>query len=236
MRCRACAYENEAASRFCAACGVAHRSGPALIAVGISRKAPDSALGAVSRGNPKPAWPRWPGERKQATVLFADIAGSTERIAALDAEAAMDFPASDRDGHVTCRAPLRRHGASHPGRRAQSRVRGAAWRARDTRLLACHAALAMRAAVAELPNAPPIRIGLHSGEVVSGKLDSGSSIEQDVTGLTVHLASRIEHEAPPGEICLSRDCQTSAPRLLRHRDAGSARVEGYSRSGGDLPP
>ena len=75
-------------------------------------------------------------------------------------------------------------------------------------VLACHAALAMRAAVAELPNAPPIRIGLHSGEVVSGKLDSGSSIEQDVTGLTVHLASRIEHEAPPGEICLSRDCQT----------------------------
>ena len=75
-------------------------------------------------------------------------------------------------------------------------------------VLACHAALAMRAAVAALPDAPMIRIGLHSGEVVSGKLYSGSMIEQDVTGLTVHLASRIEQEAPPGEICLSRDCQT----------------------------
>ena len=32
-----------------------------------------------------------PGERKQATVLFADIAGSTERIAALDAEGARNF-------------------------------------------------------------------------------------------------------------------------------------------------
>ena len=53
-----------------------------------------------------------------------------------------------------------------------------------------------------------IRIGLHSGEVVSGKLYTGSMIEQDATGLTVHLASRIEQEAPPGEICLSLDCQT----------------------------
>jgi adenylate cyclase len=49
---------------------------------------------------------------------------------------------------------------------------------------------------------------LHSGEVVSGKLQSGSTIEQDVTGLTVHLANRIEQVARPGEICLSRDCQT----------------------------
>ena len=32
-----------------------------------------------------------PGERKQATVLFAEIAGSTERIASMDAEAAMNF-------------------------------------------------------------------------------------------------------------------------------------------------
>jgi adenylate cyclase len=73
--------------------------------------------------------------------------------------------------------------------------------------LACHAALAMRAAVAALPDAPMIRIGLHSGEVVSSKLYSGSAVEEDVTGLTVHLASRIEQEASPGEICLSRDCQ-----------------------------
>ena len=75
-------------------------------------------------------------------------------------------------------------------------------------VLACHAALAMRAAVAALPDAPMIRIGLHSGEVVSGKLYTGSTIEQDATGLTVHLASRIEQEAPPGEICLSRASQT----------------------------
>jgi adenylate cyclase len=67
---------------------------------------------------------------------------------------------------------------------------------------------------------------LHSGEVVSGKLDSGSSIEQDVTGLTVHLASRIEHEAPPGEICLSRECQTLLRAYCDTETLGSRTLKG----------
>jgi AAA ATPase domain/Adenylate and Guanylate cyclase catalytic domain len=92
--------------------------------------------------------------------------------------------------------------------------------------LACHAALAMRAAVAALPDAPLIRIGLHSGEVVSGKLYSGSAVEQDVTGLTVHLASRIEQEAPPGEICLSRDCQTLLGAYCDTESLGARTMKG----------
>ena len=150
-----------------------------------------------------PASPTCRAERKQATVLFADVAGSTERIAGLDAEGAMNFLHPIVMVMAACRTPLRGHRASHPGRRASRPRSECRTRARDTRCSPCHAALAMRAARRRTRlNAPPIRIGLHSGEVVSGKLDSGSSIEQDVTGLTVHLASRIEHEAPPGEICL----------------------------------
>jgi adenylate cyclase len=148
-----------------------------------------------------------PGERKQATVLFADIAGSTARIAGLDAEAAMNFlhpivMVMARAVHRFDGTVLRTLG---DGLKAAFGVPHAR---EGHAALACHAALAMRTAVAELPDAPQIRIGLHSGEVVSGKLYSGSSVEQDVTGLTVHLASRIEQEASPGEICLSRDCQT----------------------------
>ena len=148
-----------------------------------------------------------PGERKQATVLFADIAGSTARIAGLDAEDAMNFlhpivMVMARAVHRFDGTVLRTLG---DGLKAAFGVP----HAREAHaVLACHAALAMRADVAALPDAPMIRIGLHSGEVVSGKLYSGSTVEQDVTGLTVHLASRIEQEAPPGEICLSRDCQT----------------------------
>jgi adenylate cyclase len=179
--CTRCGRDFPETARFCAWCGEPRK--------------PDTREADV------------PSERKQATVLFADIAGSTARIAGMDAEGAMNFlqpivMVMARAVHRFDGTVLRTLG---DGLKAAFGVP----RAREGHaVLACHAALAMRAAVAALPDAPMIRIGLHSGEVVSGKLYTGSTIEQDATGLTVHLASRIEHEAPPGEICLSRDCQT----------------------------
>ena len=205
MRCQACAYDNEAGSRFCVACGVSF----APVCTRCGRDFPETARFCAWCGEPRKPDGRVadvPGERKQATVLFADIAGSTARIAGLDAEDAMNFlhpivMVMARAVHRFDGTVLRTLG---DGLKAAFGVP----QAREGHaVLACHAALAMRAAVAALPDAPMIRIGLHSGEVVSGKLYSGSTVEQDVTGLTVHLASRIEQEAPPGEICLSRDCQ-----------------------------
>src|SRR5712671_5559642 len=206
MQCRVCAYENEAASRFCVACGASF----APVCVSCGRDYPETARFCAWCGQPRKPDGRVadvPGERKQATVLFADIAGSTARIAGLDAEAAMNF--LHPIVMVMARAVNRYDGTVLRTLGDGLKAAFGVPHAREGHAaLACHAALAMRTAVAALPDAPMIRIGLHSGEVVSGKLDSGSSIEQDVTGLTVHLASRIEHEAPPGEICLSRDCQT----------------------------
>ena len=206
MRCQACAYENEAASRFCAACGGAL----APVCAHCGRDFPETARFCTWCGKPRTPDARVaevPGERKQATVLFADVAGSTARIAALDAEAAMNF--LHPIVMVMARAVHRYEGTVLRTLGDGLKAAFGVPHAREGHaVLACHAALAMRTAVAELPDAPPIRIGLHSGEVVSGIIHSGASIEQDVTGLTVHLASRIEQEASPGEICLSRDCQT----------------------------
>jgi class 3 adenylate cyclase/tetratricopeptide (TPR) repeat protein len=206
MRCWACAYENEAARRSCVACGVSF----APVCAQCGRDFPETARFCAWCGEPRKPDGRVadvPSERKQATILFADIAGSTARIASLDAEAAMDFlhpivMVMARAVHRFDGTVLRTLG---DGLKAAFGVPHAR---EGHAVLACHAALAMRTAVAALPDAPMIRIGLHSGEVVSGRLYSGSTFEQDVTGLTVHLASRIEQEAPPGEICLSRDCQT----------------------------
>jgi class 3 adenylate cyclase/tetratricopeptide (TPR) repeat protein len=206
MRCRACDYDNEATSTSCVACGVSF----APVCAHCGRDFPETARFCAWCGEPRKPDARVadvPGERKQATILFADVAGSTARIADLDAEGAMDFlhpivMVMARAVHRFDGTVLRTLG---DGIKAAFGVPHAR---EGHAVLACHAALAMRTAVAALPDAPMIRIGLHSGEVVSGKLYSGSAVEQDVTGLTVHLASRIEHETPPGEICLSRDCQT----------------------------
>src|SRR3984957_10437488 len=205
MRCPACAYDNEAANRSCVACGVSF----APVCAHCGRDFPETARFCAWCGEPRKPDGRVtdvPGERKQATVLFADIAGSTARIAGLDAEAAMNF--LHPIVMVMARAVQRYDGTVLRTLGDGIKAAFGVPLAREGHAaLACHAALAMRAAVAALPDAPLIRIGLHSGEVVSGKLYSGSAVEQDVTGLTVHLASRIEQEAPPGEICLSRDCQ-----------------------------
>src|SRR5215475_9572478 len=90
MRCPACAYENKAASRFCVACGVSL----APVCVHCGRDFPETARFCAWCGEPRTPGARVmdvPGERKQATVLFADVAGSTARIASLDAEGAMNF-------------------------------------------------------------------------------------------------------------------------------------------------
>jgi class 3 adenylate cyclase len=90
MRCRTCAYENEAASRFCVACGISLTP----VCSRCGKDLPETARFCAWCGEPREANVRTvdePGERKQATVLFADVAGSTARIAGLDAESAMNF-------------------------------------------------------------------------------------------------------------------------------------------------
>jgi class 3 adenylate cyclase/tetratricopeptide (TPR) repeat protein len=199
--CPHCGRDFPETARFCAWCGEPRK--------------PDARVADV------------PGERKQATILFADVAGSTARIADLDAEEAMNFlhpivMVMARTVHRFDGTVLRTLG---DGLKAAFGVPHAR---EGHAVLACHAALAMRAAVAALPDAPMIRIGLHSGEVVSGKLNIGSMIEQDATGLTVHLANRIEQQAPPGEICLSRDCQTLLRAYCDTEPLGRRTLKGIS--------
>src|ERR1051325_8064827 len=181
MRCGACDHDNEAASRFCVACGVSL----APVCARCGRDVPEGARCWGYCAEPRKPESRIadvPGERKQSTVMFADIAGSTERIAALDAEGARNF--LHPIVMVMARAVHRYEGTVlrtlGDGLKAAFGVPHAH---EGHAVLACHAALAMRAAVAELPDAPPIRVGLHSGEVVSGKLYSGSAVVQEGQGL-----------------------------------------------------
>jgi class 3 adenylate cyclase/tetratricopeptide (TPR) repeat protein len=210
MLCRNCNSENPDAVRHCGGCGVA--LGVACRRCGHRSLADDgfcSQCGARLR--PSKSHGAYSGERKQATVLFADVVGSTALIAELDAEDAIDRLKPAMDAMI--RSILQFDGTIvrtlGDGLKA---VFGAPHTLEEHALLACRAAFAMQKAVASLTPALTIRIGLHSGEIVAGAFDIGLMVEQDAKGLTAHIANRIEQIAEPGAICVSREChQLVAP-------------------------
>ncbi len=227
MQCQECAHDNSPGSRFCTTCGT--RLNVVCTACGRSGLLEAqfcSWCGASRAEDPRLAEPG--GERKQATVLFADIVGSTELIAGLDAEAAMDrleplVKAMARavrrfDGTV-----LRTLG---DGIKAAFGVPHAQ---EGHALLACQAALAMQSAVATISDTVRIRVGLHAGEVVAGTLNTGSAVEQEAQGMTVHLASRIEQAASPGDICISRACRDLVVAYCDTTATGIRALKGISQ-------
>src|SRR5260370_31290649 len=72
-------------------------------------------------------------------------------------------------------------------------------------LLACEAALAIREAFAGNDGRMTIRVGLHSGIVVSDAADADPPKEPGAHGATIHLGSRLHHMAAPGGICPTED-------------------------------
>lgn len=190
-------------ARFCDACGAALEVACTACGHGCS---PDAHFCSAC-GAPRTEGSRLTehaGERKQATVLFADIVSSTELIVGLDAEAARDR--LEPTVRAMVRAVLRFDGTVlrtlGDGLKAAF---GAPFAQEGHALLACRAALAMQDAVAALPASTNIRIGLHSGEVIAGTLDTGSAVEREAQGMTVHLANRIEQAAQTGTIYISRE-------------------------------
>jgi class 3 adenylate cyclase/tetratricopeptide (TPR) repeat protein len=166
------------------------------------------------------------GERKQATIMFADIVGSTHLIAGLDTEDVMERL---RPTLAAMAQSVRRFDGSIV-RNLGDGVKAAfgAPRALEGHaLLACKAALAMQDAVSRLNSAPRIRVGLHSGEVVAGELDVGSAVDQEVAGMTVHLANRIEQLAEPGTICISDQCKQLVSAYCDTAELGPQVLKGY---------
>jgi class 3 adenylate cyclase len=125
-------------------------------------------------------------DRPLATVLFTDIVASTEQLAAIGDEAwrrILDEHDSAADRAVT----------AHRGR-VVKRLGDGILATFDGPARAVRCAAAIRDAVAE--HGIVVRSGLHTGEI---ELRYG-----DVTGIAVHIASRVAALAGPGEILASR--------------------------------
>jgi class 3 adenylate cyclase len=129
------------------------------------------------------------GERKQVTVLFADVVGSTRLIEGLDPEQAAARLSPALQAMMA---------AVHRYEGTVNKVQGDGIMAlfgapvADHALRACYAALAMQeAARRDLASDLGIRVGLHSGEVLVRSIGNDLSMDYDAIGPAVHLAGRM---------------------------------------------
>ncbi|MBR0989759.1 AAA family ATPase [Bradyrhizobium japonicum] len=207
MLCERCGGDNPATNRFCHGCGAAlpmacpacnHLSPPGSGFCGGC----GAALGAASRPVSAPALRSVRGELKQVTVLFADLVSSTEIVAGLTAEDAMQRlkPALD----AMCTAVERFEGTVVRTLGDGILAFFGAPRAQEGHaLLACEAALAIRDTFRLRDDGMSVRVGLHSGEIVADAPLVDTVTEHGAYGLTIHLASRLPAKADPNEICLT---------------------------------
>jgi ABC-type oligopeptide transport system substrate-binding subunit/class 3 adenylate cyclase len=147
---------------------------------------------------------RTPEQRKQATILFADLSGYTAMSETMDAEEVSEV----------MNALWQRIDAAiveHGGRIDKHTGDGvmAVWGVQEVREddpeQAIRAALAMQAALTEFKVSHNInmRIGLSTGLVLLGTVDTTG--EFSIFGDTVNLASRLEEIAPTGGVLISHD-------------------------------
>ena len=212
MLCERCGGDNPATNRFCHGCGTPlPLMCPACNQLSPSGSAFCGACGAPlgqvgRRTHSLPATDRTVrGELKQVTVLFADLVSSTELVAGLTAEDAMQRlkPALD----AMCDAVERFEGTVVRTLGDGILAFFGAPRAQEGHaLLACEAALAIRDAFRARENAMSVRIGLHSGEIVAADAPLVDTVsEHGAYGLTIHLASRLPAKAAPDEVCLTEE-------------------------------
>lgn len=233
MQCLSCRTDNPSENRYCVHCG-------GLLGTACARCGHDnspnarfcgncgSSLDLRSSGAAAPHVGAAVNERKQTTVLFGDIVESTRLIASLDAEEAIDrvqpvvaimVEAAERfEGTVV-----------HTLGDGVMVVFGAPRAQEGHALLACQAALSMREAISRVENAPAIRIGLHSGEVIAGSDHLQPSGELDPQGLTIHLANRMQQLAEPGSICLTSDCYRLVRPYCDARSLGAQPIKGLAQ-------
>ena len=255
MKCPRCQVENDAAARFCEDCGArleaacprcgtpvtpgkkfCRSCGAALTAEPAGRFAsPDSYTPKHLAERILTSKAALEGERKQVTVLFADLKGSMELLADRDPEEARKI--LDPVLELMMEAVHRYEGTVNQvmGDGIMA-LFGAPIAHEDHAARACYAALRMQEALQRygeesrravgLPVS--VRVGLNSGEVVVRSVGSDLRMDYTAVGQTVHLAARMEQAAMPGSILISANTLRMAEGLVAVRSVGSIPIKGLA--------
>ncbi len=257
MKCPRCQHENPAGQKFCGECGT-------HLAIGCSACGAANPPGQKFCGecgaslSEAPAPPEYTspdaytpkhladkiltsqnalvGERKQVTVLFADIKGSLELIESGDPEQA----------HLLLDSTIgTMMDAVHRFEGTVNKVLGDGIMAlfgaplthEDHAVRACYAALAMQdlarhaaeQARSKFGVEPQIRVGLNSGEVVVRAIGNDLSMDYDAIGPTTHLAGRMEQLAVPGTIRVTQNTLRLAEGFVSVKPLGPVPIKGLEQ-------
>jgi class 3 adenylate cyclase len=175
------------------------------------------------------------GERKQITVLFADLKGSMELLADRDPEEARQLldPVLERMMAAVHRYEGTVNQVMGDGIMA---LFGAPIAHEDHAVRACYAALHMQETVTRYGNEMQrahgvpvqIRVGLHSGAVEVRGIDSSLHMDYTAVGQTTHLAARMEQMAKPGSVLLTAETLQRAEGSIQVKPLGPVAVKGLA--------
>ncbi len=255
MQCPQCQHENRSQAKFCEECAAplartCPQCGSQLSATAKfcsecshpvdSRVAPQQRFTSPQAYTPKHLAEKiltsksaLEGERKQVTVLFADLKGSMELLADRDPEEARKLldPVLERMMEAVHHYEGTVNQVMGDGIMA---LFGAPVAHEDHAVRACYAALRMQEAVKKYAEevrrkhgvTVRIRVGLNSGEVVVRAIGSDLHMDYTAVGQTTHLAARMEQLADPGSILLSPATLDLAEGYVEVKPIGPLPVKG----------
>ena len=249
--CGSCGHGNPEGSRFCGLCGTALPIETTCSGCGaqvpVGSKFCNQCGTPVGAPPPAPitipddlAWTRdasrraMEGERKQITVLFADVQGSMDLAERLDPESWREL--MNRFFQVLADAVHHADGTvdKFTGDGIMA-LFGAPIAREDHALCACRAALEMIDGVAALATELKdegielaVRIGINSGEVVVGSIGDEGEMEYTAIGHTVGLAQRMETLAEAGTAYLTTNAAALAEGFFELTALGEREVKGSS--------
>jgi class 3 adenylate cyclase/tetratricopeptide (TPR) repeat protein len=258
MKCSRCQHENPADSRFCfecgsrlaLACGSCGAELPAAVKFcnrcgqAVGPPAAGSRSGSPESYTPKHLAEKiltskaaLEGERKQVTVLFADLKGSMELLADRDPEEARKVldPVIER----MMEAVHRRYEGTVNQVLGDGIMAlfGAPVAHEDHAVRACYAALRMQESVKRYAEEVHrsagvplhIRVGMNSGEVVVRSIGSDLHMDYTAIGQTTHIAARLEQMTMPGSVLLSPETLALAEGYITVKPLGTRPIKGLEK-------
>ncbi|MBI3242525.1 MAG: tetratricopeptide repeat protein [Chloroflexi bacterium] len=239
--CARCGFNSPPGMRFCGNCGARLGATGMLpvatpVAASFSPEHLGTMMGADLMERFQQAGLEAAGQRRNVTVLFADISGYTALSSQLDAEETYNI--IQQYSHLLATNVYKYDGMVDKfigdGLIA---LFGAPIAHENNAELAARAALDMQTDVARLSQdlkdqlgvELKVRVGLHSGAVIVGSVGSNLMMNYTAIGNTVNLASRLEQAAAPGTTIVSESLYHATKALFSYAPLPPLTLKGVSQ-------